>query len=180
MTGRLITLGLAAALFATPAMAQDDDKKKADAKRALAAIELPEKAKGLRDSGMDDAEVAEALTAAEKAGVSAADTIVIIDAAESAEDGDAWQGNFGSYVKSQVESGKRGKELAEAIHAEKAVRKADKEAQKAAGTWKGKGDKGAEKAEAGKARGAEKKEAGKAKGAEKKDAASGKGKGKNQ
>ena len=191
---------LAGALLATPALAQDSEPDKAAAKRALAAIELPEKAKGLRDSGMDAGEVADALGAVEEAGLSAEDATALIDAAASSEDGDAWQGNFGSFVKSQVQDGKRGKELAAAIHAEKAARKADKEAQKAAGTWKGNGNKaekgnsdeargkgkdkaedgkarGADKAEDGKARGADKVEDGKARGAEKKTLGQGNSKG---
>ena len=177
---------LAGALLATPALAQDSESKKDAAKRALAAIELPEKAKGLRDSGMGDGEVADALSAVEEAGLPAEDAAELIDAAASSEDGDAWQGNFGSFVKSQVQDGKRGKELAAAIHAEKAARKADKEAQKAAGTWKGNGNKaekgngnkaekgnsdearvkGKDKAEDGKARGADKAEDAKARGKE--------------
>jgi hypothetical protein len=163
------TLILAGALLATPVMAQDG--KKDASKRILDAIALPEKAEALRGSGMSADEVRGALDAAEMAGVSATETTELIDAATSSEDGDAWQGNFGSYVKSQLDSGLRGQELAEAIKAEKSVRKADKEAAKAAGTWKGRSGegkaKGAEKAAEAKAKGADKAADAKAKGADK-------------
>jgi|GEM_PF-4183351 len=154
----------AAALWATPALAENagdttqagEDMGKsamakagdagASAKRVMDAVQLPAKASKLRNGGMSNDEVAGALDAAKDAGLTAGDAGMLLDAADAGADGDAWQGNFGSWVKSQLDEGKRGQDLAGAIAAEKDNRKASKEAAKADGSW---GQ--AKKAEAGKA-----------------------------
>lgn len=162
----------AATLWATPALADHHEEKKAEAaeraeaaaekgaektaeaktlsdedrKRLMSALDLPEKADRLRKSGMADEEVAGALDAVKGAGLDASAANELLDAADSKGNGDAWQGNFGSWVRTQLDEGKRGQDLSEAIRAEREVRKAAKEQAKADGTWKGRGQ-GKDKAE---------------------------------
>ena len=166
--------------------------EKSARERALDAILLPDQADDLRRGGMKNEEVVEALEVLEEKGATASEAREVLDAGETDGDGDAWEGNFGSWVRAQVEDGKRGKELSEAVRAEKETRRERKRAMKEAGTWTGGGDEDGEDGEkpehagkdgergksgehgkpenAGKEMGAEKKAAGKEMGAEKKAA----------
>jgi len=82
------------------------------------ATDLPLRAHQLREDGVPNAEVEEAVTAAEDAGLPAAETAEVLAAEVEAEQKHGRIDNFGSFVKSQLKEGKRGKELAAAIHAE--------------------------------------------------------------
>lgn len=122
--------------------AEDVNLERGDAaQQALAAIALPAKAQALRTSGMSDGEVTSALNATNEAGFDAGQAGELLDAAQSKGDGDVWEGGFGTWVKAQLNDGKRGKVLAEALKKEQTTRKQARDAAKAAGTWKGSGDK---------------------------------------
>ena len=114
--------------------------EKSARERALDAILLPDQADDLRRGGMKNEEVEEALEVLEEKGATASEARDVLDAGETDGDGDAWEGNFGSWVRTQVEDGKRGKELSEAVRAEKETRREHKRAMKEAGTWTGGGD----------------------------------------
>src|SRR5688500_13183581 len=79
------------------------------------AIELPAAAQKLRDAGVPAAEVATAVRSAKDHGLPAADATDVLEEGAKGEPID----NFGKFVNDKLDEGLRGRELAEAIHAEK-------------------------------------------------------------
>ena len=96
----------------------------ADAKDAVLpqAIDLPATAQALRDAGVPDKDVSDALAAARDKGLTAADTQGMLAAAEADVDEHGPVDNFGAFVQTQLEAGLRGQDLAAAIHEEHAAR----------------------------------------------------------
>jgi hypothetical protein len=89
--------------------------------RILRTILLPGTAEEAAESGVPEEDVEEVLKTAQEEGISPADTQVVMEGgADAARDGD--YKNFGKFVNAKLEEGLRGRELAEAIHAEKAAR----------------------------------------------------------
>jgi hypothetical protein len=86
------------------------------------AVELPIRAHELRAAGVPAPEVAAVVQAAEAGGLDAAEaTDVLVATGESVEESGQID-NLGAFVKEQVASGKRGRELSAAIHEEHARR----------------------------------------------------------
>jgi hypothetical protein len=101
-------------LMLTAVLAADPDP--------VAASELPAKAQALREAGVKPAEVKAALAAVREADLPADEAGDVLDESTDAVRKNGNVDNFGQFVKSKVEEGLRGKELAEAIHAEHAER----------------------------------------------------------
>lgn len=85
------------------------------------AIDLPDVAVQLRSDGVSEPDVQGALRAARERHVSAADAHDALDAAHKAAREHGPVDNFGAFVQAQLDSGKRGQELADAIRAEHAA-----------------------------------------------------------
>ena len=132
------------------------------------AIQLPTAAHQLRNEGVPDADVVAALSAAEDHGLSAAEATEVLEAEARAGTQHGRIDGFGAFVKTQLDAGKRGKELAAAIHAEHEARGMGKS------RGKGKGKSESQGKGKGKADGPEAHSHGKGKG--KPDHAGGKGK----
>lgn len=82
---------------------------------------LPVVAHELRQAGVPDADVKTALDSAQGK-VSLEEATEALEAAEEAVEANGPIDNFGAFVQAQLESGKRGKDLADAIKAEHEAR----------------------------------------------------------
>ena len=128
---------------AATAPATEDAKAKKE--RLLKATRLPKKAAEVRAKGVPDSDVKEAMRAAKAKGVKAGDMADVTDAQSKSVDEHGPIDNFGAFVKTKLDEGLRGRDLAAAIHAEHAKRgkgkghKPDK-ADKGKGNDKGKPD----------------------------------------
>jgi hypothetical protein len=98
----------------------------------LAIITLPLAADDARDAGVDPAEVEAAIDAVDAGGGSPGDASAILTAEADATRKRGAKKGFGTWVRLQVASGKRGKELAKAIAAKKANYEDLDESEKAA------------------------------------------------
>jgi len=85
----------------------------------LAVITLPLAADDAREAGVDPVEVEAAIDAVDAGGGSPADAAVVLTAEADATRKRGPKKGFGTWVRVQVASGKRGKELAKAIAAKK-------------------------------------------------------------
>lgn len=112
---------LAIALVAQPAPTKAQAAP-AGSDAILEAIGLPAAAQTLRDRGIPAVEVSVAVTGARNRNMAAGELTVVFrrTAATVAEYGPI--DNFGAFVQQQLRAGLRGRELAEAIHAEHARR----------------------------------------------------------
>lgn len=90
--------------------------------RVRAAMELPVRTSDAREAGVPDQRVRTTVWDIFRSGVPADDASRIVDAEVRTVRAGGSSDNFGSYVRSQVESGLRGRELADAIHREHARR----------------------------------------------------------
>ncbi len=135
-------------IWAAPAAAEQPEKAKAEAAedkpeaeagkekapkkaRILDMISLPKKAHEARKSGMPDKEVKEVVGLVKAGeGDAAAANEALDHCAKVAQEGGTTD-NFGKFVREQVKSGKRGKELTEVIRPEKERRIAEKRERKA-------------------------------------------------
>jgi hypothetical protein len=106
MTRTFVMLALTLAARAEPAA------------RLERAIDLPAEAQRLRDMGVPAAEVALAIRSAREHGLSAGDATDLMEEGTRGEKLD----NFGKFVGEQLDEGLRGRDLAQAIHEEKARR----------------------------------------------------------
>ena len=86
------------------------------------AADLPFVAQELRAGGLPEGEVRVALNALRDAKLSAADAEQALTAAEQGVERSGPIDNFGAFVQSQLDSGLRGRQLAEAIRAEHEAR----------------------------------------------------------
>ena len=86
----------------------------------IAAAQLPIVTAQLRQAGVTSADVIAALDALRKAGIPPYDAASVFDAERAARRDNGPVDNFGAFVQSQLAAGKRGTELAAAIHAEHA------------------------------------------------------------
>lgn len=117
MNRRLATLLAAASIgWSMPAFAQLPDW----VNQILAAIQLPVVATEARNEGIGNTEIQSVLDALLNAGVPAYQATAIIDSTRSVHRDHGPDGNFGAFVQSQLAAGKRGRELAAAIHQEHA------------------------------------------------------------
>jgi hypothetical protein len=82
------------------------------------AIELPLRAQALRAAGVAEPEVQGLVKAAGDAGLDAGEGEDLLAATEDAVNERGPIDNLGAFVQSELSSGKRGKELADSIHAE--------------------------------------------------------------
>jgi hypothetical protein len=87
----------------------------------LAVITLPLAADDAREAGVDPVEVEAAIDAVDAGGGSPGDASAVLTAEADATRKRGAKKGFGTWVRLQVASGKRGKELAKAIAAKKAV-----------------------------------------------------------
>jgi len=94
----------------------------AERERLLKATQLPKKAEEVREKGVPEGEMKEALEAAKAKGVGAGEMADLTDEQSKAIDQHGRIDNFGSFVKSKLNEGLRGRELAAAIRAEHAKR----------------------------------------------------------
>ncbi|MEN8148863.1 MAG: hypothetical protein ABFS86_03515, partial [Planctomycetota bacterium] len=99
-----------------------EEEKKAKRAEVLAALDLPKKAKALREKGVDKEELKQALREARKKKMKAKDTKELLEAAEDSVDENGPVDNFGAFVRKKLDEGLRGKELAKAIKAEHKAR----------------------------------------------------------
>jgi hypothetical protein len=90
--------------------------------RVLEATKLPHKAQDIRDKGVPQGEVKEALDAARSKRVHAGEMSQVADGASRDIDQHGRIDNFGHFVKGKLDQGLRGRELAAAIHDEHARR----------------------------------------------------------
>jgi hypothetical protein len=88
----------------------------------LKAVQLPKKADEVRAKGVPPAEMKEALDAAKAKGIRAHEMADLTNVQSKAIDEHGRIDNFGSFVKSKLNEGLRGRELAAAIRAEHAKR----------------------------------------------------------
>jgi hypothetical protein len=107
-------------LLAAAAPAQDSSASPRD--EILAAAELPRKAQALRDKGVDRAEVRKAIEATKERRLEARERRELLEAAARAVDEHGPVDNFGAFVRTQLDKGLRGRELAAAIRAEHQAR----------------------------------------------------------
>lgn len=107
-------------LLATVALAQDESAGRRE--DILAAAELPEKAQALCDKGVDRAEVKKAIEATKEKRLKARECREVLEEAGRAVDEHGPVDNFGAFVRSQLDRGLRGRELAAAIRAEHQAR----------------------------------------------------------
>jgi hypothetical protein len=104
------------------AVGQEAEAKRSKREEVLALLDLPSSAQALRKKGVDKQEVKLALRSARTKRIKAKETKEILDASSEAVEKNGRIDNFGSFVKSKLESGLRGRELAAAIHAEHRAR----------------------------------------------------------
>jgi hypothetical protein len=90
--------------------------------RLLKATRLPDRVQAVREKGVPDAEVRDALRAARSKRVHAGDMSDIADEQGKAIDQHGPIENFGAFVQSKLDEGLRGRELAAAIREEHARR----------------------------------------------------------
>jgi len=90
--------------------------------RVLEATRLPRSAEDAREAGVDREKVREVLRTGRDNGVSADDMRVILDTENAGLRQGGNPENFGAAVQAMKASGLRGRELANAIHAEQAAR----------------------------------------------------------
>ena len=86
----------------------------------IAAAQLPIVTAQIRQEGVSNADVVAALDALRNAGIPPYDAASVFDAERAARRDNGPVDNFGAFVQSQLAAGKRGTELAAAIHAEHA------------------------------------------------------------
>jgi hypothetical protein len=114
---------LAVALSAPPAMAQVATRENArDSVDILRTILMPAIAATLRERGIPAEEIEAAVLGARASGVPASETSDILRRTVRATDEYGPIDNFGAYVQELLRSGLRGRDLADAIHAEHARR----------------------------------------------------------
>jgi len=90
--------------------------------KLLRAIRLPEAAEEARREGVPAGDVKEVLEAARRRNVPAGDTkTIMVEEIRAVKEKGQIDG-FGSFVRSKLDEGLRGRELSEAIHAEHAAR----------------------------------------------------------
>lgn len=89
---------------------------------ALRALDLPLAAQRVRRAGVPESDVKQALDGMKGAGQSAADADEALVATAESVEKDGPIDNFGAFVQEQLAAGKRGKDLAAAIHAEHEAR----------------------------------------------------------
>jgi hypothetical protein len=151
MRKSLLLLALIFCLAALPAVAGTEEEEAANSEEAAKArraefrervkeaLGLPQTAKESRDAGVPEEKVQEVLEAARTRGVPASETrkILVTENEEIRRGGDPE--NFGAAVQQMKASGLRGRELAEAIHAEQIARGMKKPKMKHQMKGKGKG-----------------------------------------
>jgi hypothetical protein len=108
------------ALFAVSAFPQDEVTSPRE--DILAALDLPAAAQSLRDKGVDKGQVREAMQAAKGKKLKAKEAKGLMKDAGDAVDEHGPIDNFGAFVKSKLDAGLRGRDLAAAIRAEHVAR----------------------------------------------------------
>lgn len=110
-----------------PALAQDEGAEPAEADETdeageeedwKKAIDLPARIAKLREAGVPPEEIAKALDGVKKGGMRPDHASEAMEAAGRSVEEHGTVDNFGGFVKSRVDEGMRGKDLAEAIRAE--------------------------------------------------------------
>lgn len=86
------------------------------------ALDLPRVLQRARDAGIPDGTIQGVLDELRRRGIPADEAVPAVAMEVDAVEAGAPKDNFGSFVRAQVESGLRGRELAAAIHAERARR----------------------------------------------------------
>jgi hypothetical protein len=117
---RVLALVLLSAAFAqSPAPATEAAPTATDAGRAL---DLPLRARDLRQQGVPEADVKVVLTTARDKNVPAGEAAEVLDETAKVVREHGPVDNFGAFVQAQLDAGLRGKALADAIKAEHAAR----------------------------------------------------------
>jgi hypothetical protein len=101
--------------FSTPALAQEDWVRD-----LLLATQLPVMTLNARNEGVPSNDILTILDAVRRAGLPAREAVLIIDTTRAIHRDNGPTNNFGAFVQSQLAAGKRGTDLAAAIHAEHA------------------------------------------------------------
>jgi hypothetical protein len=151
MRKSLLFLALILCLAGLPAVAGTEEEEAANTEEAAEtrraefrervkeAIGLPQTVKESREAGVPEEKVREVLEAARTRGVPASETRRILETENEEIRRGGNPENFGAAVHHLKESGLRGRELAEAIHAEQIARGMKKPKMKQHGKGKGKG-----------------------------------------
>jgi hypothetical protein len=118
-----LTLGaiLLIGLISPAALGQSEPTRQPpDENRVLKASRLPKKAHEVRTKGVPDADVKDAIRAGKSKGLKAGEMADVADAHARSVDEHGPTDNFGAFVRSKLDEGLRGRELAAAIRAEHA------------------------------------------------------------
>jgi hypothetical protein len=115
MRRQLSAVVLATLAFSTPVMAQEDWVRD-----LLLATQLPIMTLNARTEGVPHGDIVTILDAVRRAGLPAREALLIIDTTRAVHRDKGPTNNFGAFVQSQLAAGKRGTDLAAAIHAEHA------------------------------------------------------------
>jgi hypothetical protein len=113
---------IAAPLAAQPATQAADSAANAARRMMDALLRIPQRAEDLRRAGVPDTAVRGVLDVLRGRRVDAEETEAILVAQREAVEANGPTDNFGAFVQAQLASGKRGRELAEAIRAEHRAR----------------------------------------------------------
>lgn len=115
MRRQLSAVVVATLAFSSPALAQEDWVRD-----LLLAAQLPIMTLDARNEGVPGTDIATILDAVRRAGLPAREAMLIIDTTRAVHRDNGPTNNFGAFVQSQLAAGKRGNDLAAAIHAEHA------------------------------------------------------------
>lgn len=127
MMRSMVAIVVGCAVMAAPALGFADSGAEAKADAVLEALELPEVAQQLRDAGVEEGELGEALGVlrqqeeaddeSEVSSVRNAARVLRAEAKQAEEHGPI--DNFGEFVQEQIDDGVQGRDLAESIRAER-------------------------------------------------------------
>ena len=132
---KLLYLAILVGTFGIPsAVTAQEGEQERSASSLLEALELPERAHQLREAGVDNDQVVEALDALRQLSTSAAEAgqkeegraaraarILEAEAETAREHGP--MDNFGEFVRREIKAGKQGPELAESIRGQRETRR---------------------------------------------------------
>jgi len=138
----LVSLAVTLPLFAAGVLAQNTDTgQDSPRERILRVIRLPRTADEARQAGVPDQQVREALSEVRNRGIGAGDAQIVLEEEVRCVKEDGPIDNFGAFVRSGLDRGLRGRDLASAIRAEHAARGKGKGAAKAGARGHGGGAK---------------------------------------
>lgn len=122
LTGLLLAAPALAAQGTAPAGAPQTRVPSAADSAVMRAMDLPQIFQRARTAGIPDSALRGMIDAMRRRGIPTEDAIPAVELEVEAVEAGGSKDNFGSFVRAQVESGLRGRELAAAIRAERQAR----------------------------------------------------------